>query len=385
MFKAVSDEDNRTIYKLFDTLRYPLIVLVVYIHNAGSQVRYADGSSSAGGDFAFNSFLQAFLSEGIARIAVPLFFFMSGYLLFFNTAWNVGAYRDKLANRFRTLLVPFLFWNLFWLAFKIALQLLPQTAAYFSNLTKPFAQYSAFDYANDIFGLTQSPAAYQFWFIRDLMVLVLLSPVIHWLMKRAAVPCLAVLAACWFAGFWPIYVPGLDGLLFFSIGCAMSQRRLDPSLRCDRGFLLTVGAIACLCFAISSTGSSPTDLLWVKRIGVSFGLVWTLSCARAQLDNARWVKLSMALAPAAFFVFAAHEPTLRILRKLVFRIVPLNEFSSVALYITLPVITISIVTAGYFLLLRIAPGFTQVITGGRAAAPASRLHQAAETMTASET
>lgn len=52
-----------------------------------------------------------FISRILASVAVPLFFFISGYLFFFRTTFSVDVYKKKLKSRIKTLLIPYLFWN----------------------------------------------------------------------------------------------------------------------------------------------------------------------------------------------------------------------------------------------------------------------------------
>ena len=50
--------------------------------------------------------------EGIARIGVPLFFFISGFLFFYYDDFSKNVYLGKIKKRFKSLVVPYIFWNL---------------------------------------------------------------------------------------------------------------------------------------------------------------------------------------------------------------------------------------------------------------------------------
>lgn len=78
-----------------------LIVMVVYIHSG-----YTEASQ-----YEVARFLQQLTGSGICRIANCLFFCISGYLF----ARNIHSVKDiwpKLQKRTRTLLLPYLLWNL---------------------------------------------------------------------------------------------------------------------------------------------------------------------------------------------------------------------------------------------------------------------------------
>lgn len=93
----ISDSVSKTI----SFLRFPLIILVVFIH-----VPRLPG----GGEIY--SYVTTLLSVKVASIAVPCFFLISG-LLFFDTSFNFKKYILKLRKRIVTLLIPYILWNAF--------------------------------------------------------------------------------------------------------------------------------------------------------------------------------------------------------------------------------------------------------------------------------
>ena len=64
-------------------IRLPLIVGVVFIHAYSTQVLLGGGQRAGAAHVAFSAFfIRNLISQGIARIAVPMFFLMSGFLFF---------------------------------------------------------------------------------------------------------------------------------------------------------------------------------------------------------------------------------------------------------------------------------------------------------------
>lgn len=116
---------NRESSLRLDVLRFPLIVGVVYIH------AYVPGETARWRETSFAETAMAWLSlaisQGLARIAVPLLFLISGYLFFLN--WNLDgkSFAQKLRSRTRSLLIPFLFWNLLTLLIYSLGQTIPVT------------------------------------------------------------------------------------------------------------------------------------------------------------------------------------------------------------------------------------------------------------------
>ena len=91
--------DARTLEsKVIDWLRFPMAAVVVLNHT---------GSLGGASPYPVYSTLCIIFPEAICRLAVPLFFLISGYL-FFNglEKWNKGLYLTKLKRRAKSLLVP---------------------------------------------------------------------------------------------------------------------------------------------------------------------------------------------------------------------------------------------------------------------------------------
>ena len=126
-------------------------------------------------------------ASGISRF--PLFFLVSGFLFFQKYDGSWATYKEKLSRRVKTLLIPFLIWNFATYLVYFAGESIPATKVYFATkYWPPIRSFTALDYANAFFGFTvKFPMSYQFWFIRDLMVMVVLSPLIYLLLKRRAV------------------------------------------------------------------------------------------------------------------------------------------------------------------------------------------------------
>ena len=97
------DNNKKLLSETIGVLRFPLMVCVVLIHVDIPNLR----------NYLFVDILDSYLLESFVVIAVPLFFFISGYLFFSGTE-NFGyvEYVNKLQKRMMRLLVPFVFWGL---------------------------------------------------------------------------------------------------------------------------------------------------------------------------------------------------------------------------------------------------------------------------------
>ena len=92
-------------------LRFPMIFFILYLHvvlGAWSNGRIVSDTTFVGYELVRFIFV-----EGFSRIFVPCFFLISGFLFFYYSGFDRHIYWEKMKKRFRSLLVPYLFWNCF--------------------------------------------------------------------------------------------------------------------------------------------------------------------------------------------------------------------------------------------------------------------------------
>lgn len=91
-------------------IKFISIILVVYLHSYSVEVHFSDGSSV----FELPVWLQLFecgLSQIVAGCSVQMFFLISS-VLFFRTDQTYSA---VIRKKIKTLLLPYLIWNSFWI------------------------------------------------------------------------------------------------------------------------------------------------------------------------------------------------------------------------------------------------------------------------------
>lgn len=89
-------KETQQIYKVFDWLRFPLIVGVVFIHSFGTPFDYdaLDFLNLSGID-RYNLF-RVSISKVLTHVCVPTFYFISGFLFFKGLeTWDVEKYKQK--------------------------------------------------------------------------------------------------------------------------------------------------------------------------------------------------------------------------------------------------------------------------------------------------
>lgn len=79
-------------------LRFPLIVSVVFIHAGLEGVVIGGNVTVHDGQFPIYESVYHVITNELARVSVPLFFFISGFLFFYRTDFSMKAYGQKLKN-----------------------------------------------------------------------------------------------------------------------------------------------------------------------------------------------------------------------------------------------------------------------------------------------
>jgi surface polysaccharide O-acyltransferase-like enzyme len=166
---------NKFLSNKIKVLSFFLILMVLYIH--------AGFNNSEIGKFSYLNFVQELISNKIFRLAVPLFFMLSGYLFFVNIIGNHKLkILNKLKSRIKTLFIPYIIGCLFYVLIYLIIESIPV----FSNQINSsiFYMYNQ-DFLltlKDVFFTSQTgkPIAYHLWFLRDLIMLVIISPLLFY-------------------------------------------------------------------------------------------------------------------------------------------------------------------------------------------------------------
>jgi surface polysaccharide O-acyltransferase-like enzyme len=342
----------------FKGISFLLIILVVFLHANNLNTGNLDHKG-------YSFFIQNFLSDGIARIAVPLFFGISGYLFFFKLQGTASEFLTKYKKRFSTLFIPYLFWSLWGLLLFYTLQNLPQSRAFFNH--ELINDYTLPKFLRTIF---LNPLPYQLWFIRDLMVLVLISPGIFYLVKYLKNIILALLFVCWLYGVRFVIVSN-ESILFFTIGAYINRyysQILNVHFSRKYLYLTMIWILLVTCTTVLSQVEMRNTLLFfaINKAGVLFGILaaWSLYDMAFLKKDFQSITFHPLL-PFTFFIYASHEPILTIVKKGLLSLTGKQEFITLAVYFVTIFITITISLIAGYLVRLIIPRFYSLVTGGR--------------------
>ena len=364
------ETNNDVLSRTVSFLRFPLIVAVVFIHTGLGKVRMDGQTLISHGMFPVFDFVDGLVANEFARIAVPLFFFISGYFFFSRPGFSWEAYGRKLKKRTSTLLVPYVFWNLL----MVGLSFLGQT--FLSSMTsgdhKLIADFTWLDWLNVFWDHRgdNMPANYPFWFIRDLMTLCVLSPLVYGFIRYTRRWGVALLGILYVAGLLPkLWLYSADPYFFFwGAWFALNGKDFTDSFQpCLRlalaGYILLVVASR-----LSAYQLLPDDAGWgdaAHRLGVIAGLVLSVSAVAHGIAAGK-LKASPLLQGSTFFIYAYHAAAIMFLCKLWVKLCrPSTDAEVTAAFFALPVIVVCLGIGLHALCQRCCPRLLSVVTGNR--------------------
>ena len=339
-------------------LRLPLMVCVVYQH------AYRPGGTGVV-PRGWVTILDVLLSDGLVMLARPLFFLIAGFFFFAGGKLTRKAMLGKWRSRCSSVLVPYVLWNLLVLALWAVAQGWTVTAGYVPGAGKHVADFGTWDYANALLGLQGYPIAYQLWFLRDLMLLFLLAPLVQFATRAAPNLFLLILVSAWLWNLWPLGIPAAEGVVFFYAGVLLAVSRGGIGLL-DR-FALPIGVLFAgflLAYALCpETMADP----FLRQMGLIPGVLAVLCFSRPVIKLDRVKRLSLLPGGVVFFIFAAHEPLLTVVKRGVYLALGSDASTGAVLLSRLAVTALVTLmcAAGYRMLGRMAPGLLRVLVGRR--------------------
>ena len=359
----------------FRLLRFPLAVGIVYIHAYNSVVYVASGAIGLEYQQGFLPFIKVLVAEVIARTAVPAYMLMAGYFFFLGVDRGISGYLQKLKARVQSLLVPYLFWNFAVLAVFAVAQVEPHLSRCFSGANPRIFQFKAWDYVNAFLGTRTYPINGPLWFIRDLIIMVLLAPLVRPLAKVSSWIFFPSACLAWVLVHqtWPKF-PTPDAWIFFPTGAYLALRRINL-FGLDRIGKWILPAYICLALCETSLYGRP-GMVYLHRVNILFGIITLLWLTQFIVRSERLARISVQLAGGSFFIYVTHMPIMGFTRKLLYlALKPQSQLALLAIFLFLPVLIITLLLVAYAALIRVFPRASVWVLGGRGK-PATEINTA---------
>ena len=312
--------------------------------------------------YTWNYFFQEFLTNGVSRVAVPFFAIISGFFLT-NKIGGFQNYLNILRKKSRTLLIPYIVSSALILLLSIALN-----SIFFPENVGKLKLYSI---ARSIFA---HPISLQFWFLRDLIILTVISPLIlnnkYWYSYVIG----ALIALLWLLDIqiFPIvagwYLINISTLFFFWLGGALFRFNSVLNLLIESSTFVKILAhlvwFTLICVRIYLDPGLDVwyvrnyriESLLLYKIAILIGIICIVQFSSLIKNN----KSLISFSGFTFFAFLFH-------------LVPLNFFTLItariidepfAFYVNFPIATIAVFLLAH-LTFKYLNWFYTLLTGGR--------------------
>lgn len=346
--------------KSIDALRFPMAVAVVMLHYSKTVFVQAEGPLR---------FLCILFQEGICRLAVPCFFFIAGFLFFsqLEQEWDWDIWKGKLAKRGRTLLIPYILWNV--IAF-LAYWLYSNATGGSVSLAQEFNQAGRIRLFWSVtgsfpIGSQAYPINGPLWFIRDLLFYVIVTPLIYIFVKWTRL--YGILLLCVVHLTVNRLVP--EGMLFFITGSWFRINKKNIVETLSKGELLYFIVALISLTALVAIQYCTDSAFWKKTIKFVFlvsGIAASF-CGTASLLKAGKTRVLPFLAGSSFFIFAAHEVLIlqNLSTPIVYQLLPSGPGWGCLAFFLVPALAVFICLAILFLMQKCMPRTTRVLTGSR--------------------
>ena len=308
------------------------IVMIVVLHS-----NIIDYSNS------YSLYFQKFMTQEITRVAVPFFFLISGFLFFRNvsTPWY-SFFFEKINKRIWSLMVPYIILSTLG---GIIWALAKDTGVLKTVLDSILISTKVF---------------YQLWFLHDLIILVFLSPFIFIIIYK--IPWLWLIPFYyWSMGYYNEFL-NFESLFWWGLGGIMSIHfSYKTEVVFKRKELMGICGIGWIMFSVLHFYIKSIYLLHAFGIILGILFMW-FGYDNASKHISNWV---YNVAPYSFFIFIFHEPILTGVKYSFLVLFPINQNSSLMIYLLSPIITIFICIFIAKWWVKFSPNTYCIITGGR--------------------
>jgi len=292
------EDVNKDFLSLTKIVRFPLICMVLFIHSLPfktNEIHLFDYSP-----INIFHFISELISHNFSEFSVCLFFLFSGFLFFYNVGFfNSDVCLSKWKKRFYSLLLPYLFWNT--LA-ALAIFVVNTIYSYIGvTASEPFRGFTL----NSVINWYTIPADFPLWYVRDLLLMTVLAPLVYLLLKKFHYVGLLILLAIYCSP-WNPAIPNMKAIFYFSFGSYLSIWKVDILGIC-RKFKVPSHFLAVATLLLATFNNASAYHEWYLRLFYPFGMISFLNIFDSLSANVKIADRLAKLSSSVFFIYAAHE------------------------------------------------------------------------------
>lgn len=292
--------------------------------------------------------VQSFMAHTLCRVFHPMYFGIAGYLFYINIKeGKIAEFIRKMKSRFRSLVIPYIICNLLGGAFIV----------WVSQYNIPSGNIeNAMDYYQShyiLLFLFYKPALGQLWFVRDLIIVTIVSYPLYYSFKKIKVWTLWGLLLLVFLTSNSI----LLSIFSFSVGAYLGIYKIDVQ---QHKYKLLIYLSACA--YLLAFGFLFKDMEY-HIVAIS---AWSLFLALWLLyDKIHFFRLNLGGHNYGFFVYVFHDPLMSLTK---FALLPIYKDSiamQCTIYMILPIVFFYSLSIVAYSIKKASPLAYGLLTGGR--------------------
>lgn len=341
---------EQNLSKTFDFLRFPLALLVIYLHIAPTYQPWTMPETYLSVSHHIYITINVIVCS-IAQISVPCFFLISAYLLCINIEHlTFQVYWTKLKRRFLTLFIPYIFWNI-------------MAWGYFSLIGRV-------NNPNTLSFIFLNPANFPLWFLKNLFIMNILFPFFYWLGKYGR--WIVFLIVIMLYSVLPLISPRytevignytLPSFVFFYLGTyfGINKTNVISITTSIKYFIIALG----ISFFLMKITFNPSFAKSINNATLLLCVFSTFIIVHHIVVKYKVTAIPF-LTSATFYIYLSHKVGATYLSKQIFCFMPANSYiTQLFTFLVCPLITSSICVISYHLLTRIIPPSTYYLIGAK--------------------
>ena len=260
-------------------------------------------------------------------------------------------------KRICTLLIPYILWNIIFVLWYVVLEYVPCINR-FNNSQGLLDNYRNVPLWEFLYNLLVVPAAFQLWFLRDLLLMLLFTPLLWWIINKSMRGALVMILFSIIV--YPMW------LIYFGIGIIIAVRKCDIENYYRPVWLVAICIMIYISNAIyvaCGNSFSPSIDALINIIGLY--LVWCLydvfAKGKCYADKGLW----KYICGYSFFIYCFHEPAFNVIKKLALVVFGTAESTIVFFYYLNPWVMLFLAILIAQFLQKAAPQLYKILTGGR--------------------
>lgn len=282
--------------------------------------------------------------------ALPIFFFITGYLYFYECKWSIHTYKTKIISRIHSLVVPYLFWNTFTVGFYWCISRIPQIANKLNHMYVP-------NEIGVIFKAILVSSYTPLWYVRNIFILALLSIAIERILREKYLCWIMIIFLIGINFFHPFNYYGIVYWLpIYLMGCACAYYRIGFPRLGKYKWVIRVGYGCIFGLNVAFCG---LKFLYIYRIISPLVLInWLDEIYQKKKTNRIYYKFT-------FFVYCTHFLVISIFQKCMVMLLGNKWDITLLVYIITPLFCISLLCFIAAIIYNKCPKIWKFVNGGR--------------------